>query len=529
MNRALFLLLALKARGRLRKLARSWARPAGLLSLVVGVPIVLTFYAWFAVFLWGIGSLLKPDQIRAVGPLVLASIAALHFLLRSVSPGLRFDMTEVERLFAAPLSRRALLAYRFVDGVALGAPVWVLACVALFPMMGHPVAGCAAVMLFLLFRWSVGQAVGSAAVELHRRYGTKGRLAFAAAITLVVGAVVVRFGAIWDQHRFETAVADPVVACALAPFRQFVGCFLAEGAVWAAGATGLTAAAFGAAFAYVPDFRAWAIRFAAGRRRLLERKRAGQTGGRSWTLLSPPMLPHWGGAGPLAWRQIVAFAGSPSFLFFPILATAAVLAPDLAFEDREVGRIVTVVALVIFSIGSALILPGAVRFDFRSDVQRIALLRRLPVTPVRLALAQLAVPVAVASLLGWLLCGLWWLKVPDSTEPAAWAFFLFPTYAALMIAFENFLVLLAPAAFARGGRQAQAIGQRVLLRTGQLIVLGVVGAICAAVGAAVHTITEGAWRPTLGASAAILALAAAAMVPAVAWAYRRFDVAEDRA
>jgi len=61
-----------------------------------------------------------------------------------------------------------------------------------------------------------------------------------------------------------------------------------------------------------------------------DRKRRGPSGGRAWTLLSPPMLPDWGGAGPLIWRQIVAFAGRPTILMHPLIATAAVAAPARA-------------------------------------------------------------------------------------------------------------------------------------------------------------------------------------------------------
>lgn len=523
MNRALWLLIALKGRGRLRKLARNCTKPAGLLSLVVGGPIVLVFYAWFVLFLWGIGSILKPAYIHDGGPLLLAALVALQVLRRALSPGLRFDATEIDRIFAAPVSRRALLAYRFVEGAAMSAPIWILLCVAMRPAMGHPVGGVAAVLLFLLFRWACGRLAGTVALEMHRHHGAKGLLGWAAALALLIGAVAFRFAATWDDVGFEAAVDDPAVAVALLPFRAFTDCFLADGV---AGAIGLTAAAFAGAFVYVPDFRAGAIRSAAGRRRLQEKRRAGESGGRSWTLLSPPMPPYWGGAGPMVWRQLVALCGSPAFLFFPILVVAFVLAPDFAFDDREMRRIVTIVALAIFSFVSVLMLPGAVRFDFRSDIRRIALLRRLPIGSGRLALAQLAVPVAVVSVMGWVLCALWWIKLPEGSEAFAWAAALFPPYAALMIAFENLMVLLAPAAFA-GGRQA--IGVRLLMRTGQLVVLGVVGALCAAVGAAVYEITAGDWELTLAATVPILAAAAAAMVPAVAWAYRRFDVAEDLA
>ncbi len=103
-----------------------------------------------------------------------------------------------------------------------------------------------------------------------------------------------------------------------------------------------------------------------------------------------------GGIGPLAWRQ---FLGARKYQASLIAALSVpfVLGCLPAFADvAELGRVMNIVAGLAFY--SFLLLPAAFKFDFRRDVNRMAVLKALPFPPFKTVTGQLAVPVLLTSL-----------------------------------------------------------------------------------------------------------------------------------
>ena len=102
-------------------------------------------------------------------------------------------------------------------------------------------------------------------------------------------------------------------------------------------------------------------------------------------------VPFFGGAGPLAWRQCLGFWSYKK----PMLVALGI--PFLlcclpAFSDvRGILLLANVSAAVVFY--SFLLLPTTCKFDFRRDVDRLVMLKSLPVTSTQVVLGQVAGPV----------------------------------------------------------------------------------------------------------------------------------------
>ena len=178
-------------------------------------------------------------------------------------------------------------------------------------------------------------------------------------------------------------------------------------------------------------------------------------------------------------------------------------------------------------------LTNVVPFDFRGDLDRLAVLKTLPIPTWRLALGQVLTPVLLVTALQWLVL----LMVALSGKldggwggrEALMACAVFsPVCNLLLFGLENLLFLLFPTRLASRGGPAdlQAVGRNMLFYLAKLFSLMLAGGLAAVVGLLVGVLTG---RVLAGFAAAWLtiALTAAAVVPLVAVAFDHFDVGRD--
>lgn len=102
-----------------------------------------------------------------------------------------------------------------------------------------------------------------------------------------------------------------------------------------------------------------------------------------------------GPAGAVWWRQACSArrqAWGVGVAFLPPAALALSPVPTSAHAEGAFLGVVCALAFYAF-----LLLPTALKFDFRRDLDRLGLLKTLPVRPRSLALAQLATPTLLAS------------------------------------------------------------------------------------------------------------------------------------
>ncbi|MCA9216149.1 MAG: hypothetical protein KDB27_23940 [Planctomycetales bacterium] len=112
--------------------------------------------------------------------------------------------------------------------------------------------------------------------------------------------------------------------------------------------------------------------------------------------ISIARIPWQAGLGPLAWRQALGAMNYRTSLLFS-LAIPAVLAclPVAAYDNANLILLNVVGALVFYSF---LLLPTALKFDFRRDLDRMVILKSLPLRPLAVVGGQLATPVLISTL-----------------------------------------------------------------------------------------------------------------------------------
>ncbi|MCA9078299.1 MAG: hypothetical protein KDA93_24945 [Planctomycetaceae bacterium] len=110
-----------------------------------------------------------------------------------------------------------------------------------------------------------------------------------------------------------------------------------------------------------------------------------------------PNIARLRGAGPIAWRQWLGARKYEVSLVFALGVPAALSSLPLLADSNSINTFLNVASALIFY--SFLLLPAALKFDFRRDYDRLPVLKTLPVSPLAIVVGQLAVPVLLATLL----------------------------------------------------------------------------------------------------------------------------------
>jgi hypothetical protein len=155
-----------------------------------------------------------------------------------------------------------------------------------------------------------------------------------------------------------------------------------------------------------------------------------------------PRVPWCAGIGPIAWRQAIGACGHLGGLFVA-LAAPCVLAclPLIVFDNPNMVLLNVVGSLAFYSF---LLLPAALKFDFRRDVDRIAILKSLPIRPTAVVTGQLATPILIASAYQLAVLLITALIYPVHPGLLVAAFVLLTPMNILIFSLDNLIYLLYP-------------------------------------------------------------------------------------
>jgi hypothetical protein len=542
MDRALWLLIGLRFKGWRRRFGRSLRTAKGIALTIVGLVV---FAPWMISVVTMGGAARDPgrlEQMRRFGPLFFFTYCLLTLAFSSGERALVFSPAEVDFLFPGPFRRRQILLYKIVANVGIG----VLSAAFMAAVFRHNAArfdsayvgmflGLLFLQLFAMAVALVNATVGELAFTWRRRFVLAGLLALAAAALAQVGQEALTLSPAEVLHRIEQSNAMQVI---LAPFRWFILAFTAERpwpdlARWAALGTLVDLALL--AFVLALDVQYLEASAAASAKvyAIIEKARHGgptavplKTAGKPpWSLPDPP---RWGGIGPIAWRQlttglrglgrflivlaIVGLSAASGFLFsgvpFPPEATVTVGAAIVAW--------LTFITTVAFP------------YDFRGDVDRIDVLKTLPIPSWKLAIGQLVAPVVLASLLQWGVLGCVALAAGE-LEPKLGVIAAFlPPFDTLLFGIENLMFLWFPTRLiASSPGDLQVMGRVVLLMMAKLFGLGLALGLAALLGLVAFALTGGSQAAALAAAWVGLTVIIIMLIPGLAQAFDRFDVARD--
>jgi hypothetical protein len=540
-NPGLTFLLTTALRGFFRRMGRRMRTFRGFVSTVFGVLFfIIVVGSQVMAMLTDRGG--PPEHAETVLTFsLLMMMLTVPSLVAADAPF--FWPQEVQFLFPAPLGRRELLLYQMLGRgwVQLFSGLWL-------GLMGmrmalHPVAALPAAVLAMLFLFVLTQVVGLAKVAAGERL-PRG-VAAAVKPLLTVLAVAAGF-AFWRRTQavgMGDAVAEvfasPWMRIATLPARPFGQLFasrsLAEGLAWTAVCAALVAATAAVALLAAVDFRERSLVSSAKRFERLRRMRASRTGyasarGPARRRIPVPQLAFLGPAAPIARRQMFELGRGLRTLwnlFFTAgLAFFYVMVMPVLWGEQGIHSLgVTMVVLVILF---PMLASGGFSIDFRRDLERMAYLRSLPLTPTAVAVGQvftaallialvnLVLLVLAAAMAGWRVRPEMAVAAAAGAVPLAW----------LAVTLENWLFLLFPTRTqADGVQQGSFMGKQILKMFFKTVVLGVVALAAGLVA------VGGAWLAgRAGAAAGVVLIVALACVGATALlarAYRGFDLTVD--
>lgn len=398
---ALALLLRLKLRGLVRRQWRRLRTPKGLfLSLLGGVAFLL----WIG----GLTVYTNPSKPYSApdGELRVRGFALLFVLLSLSSAltnrGLYLPKSEIERLFAAPLSRAALVRYRLVAGglrSLLGGVVLGLFGARRMPEPALAFAGILLAMQTLpvlnqLAAIALGGLEERAALAL-RRIGSLllftmlallGAVVFALATDRPLASLPIigpRLAHLVDVE--GELLANPMLARPTIVFVPWARMIAAESAgafwPWLAVCFGLHVILVELCARLPIDFRELSLATSARAAR--------------WRI---PWLFGRGPAGAIAWRKSAGLARkAKGALWVAVVALLFITIFVSLMLDGSGGD--ESLAPVMIAILGTFYLCSGLRFDFREELERMDVIRAWPLAPARVFLAMLLPEVVLVALL----------------------------------------------------------------------------------------------------------------------------------
>jgi hypothetical protein len=237
-------------------------------------------------------------------------------------------------------------------------------------------------------------------------------------------------------------------------------------------------------------------------------------------------LPRIPLCGPLVWRQCRRALRHGGSLLISMAIPALMLSPFLTSVKNPGLAFLVIVCGALFY--SFVLLPEAIKFDFRLDSDHLCQLKLLPMTPTRIVFGQLATPVLLACLFQtaiFVAAGVY-RSVDPQLIVAAVVFSLPLTV--LFVALDNLVFLLYPH---RPTQEGFAAFVRTILKfTGKSVLMALFAAaimVWAPLSAAITALTPFATSTSLVFAVGILlgvtALAGTAVAGVVS-AFGRFDV-----
>jgi hypothetical protein len=507
--RVALLLLVAGMRNRIRRQLQRMRQPKYFFATLVGI---LYFWSVFGRRLqFGVRRIQLPieaiDLVEAL-LIVLALVAVgSAWLFGTERAELRFSEAEVQFLFPAPATRRALLNYRLLKSAFrtfLSAALLTLFSAG--SITGHPFLflGGASVALFTLSLHLTGASLTRASLIEAGRFGIRRRLGTLAAALAVIGGL--SWWALkankpappesWSLQEItkwlEAIIGSPPLSWVLIPVRAPVELALARDArhflAVLPAALAVTAVHYLWVISSEVSFEEASVQAAERRAKALEARRRGRGSliklGK--TRRAPFPLSSSGHAEvALIWKNAIAAVrvSMPRLLTF-VLAMCVGLAVGLPGLKRLgvtplLGGTLAGIAAMLALIG-----PGMLRIDFRQDLPQMDILKAFPLTGRQVVRAEIVGAGVLLSVGQWILL-LAAVVIYGVTPVAgfslaramlialAWAF-AGPAIVFANLVVQNAGVLLFPSWVSLEPGQSrgiEAIGQRLLTLAGGLIFL----------------------------------------------------------
>jgi hypothetical protein len=536
MNRALWVLLRLRYRAWLRRQSQKMHTLRG--ASLAGFGAIL-LCMWILSLIAGPSVRhLEPGSLERYGALVLLGYSLVVIFVSSGGKAVSFTPAEVNFLFSGPFSRRGLLVYKIISSLALSSLSAGFMMFLLHAYTRLIVAGFLGLVLASAFLHLLSMAVSLAVITLEAHaYNGHRKFALAALFGVALLIVLQASGEAFPVSAGEfltRAEESPVLQLILEPLSWYARAFAAphvwpDLVQWSLMALAVNGALAVAVIGFDTQYLEAAS--IAGERVYARQQRI-RSAGSSVQLFAPvkgvfslPSLPWWGGLGPIAWRQLLSAIRSVKGLLLYLCFFGALLLWPFLFEKASrgitdlLGEMTPAIVIM-----ATLFISSIIAFDFRADIDRMDVLKSMPIAPYGLSFGQLVTPVILATIFQLFLVaflaavwrGLGWLALFG-------VIFIVP-FNVLLFGVDNLLFLLFPSRFIPTPGDFLLMGQQLLVSVARCFTLTLM-LILAALPAGIVYFVGGDPFALLFAAWLGLASAAAGLVWFVAQAFCRFDVA----
>src|SRR5262245_5665480 len=425
MPRALWLLFRLRLTGWFRRIVMTFGTTKGALLtifslLVVGSWLMMTCVGATVSGGEGVG-LDTLEKVNRFAPFAFLAYCALILSSSSGVP-IHFSPAEIQFLFSGPFTRRQLLTYKLVNQFLLSLIFVIFMSVGLRHIAGSILQAFVTAFLRFTFMQMFALAVSFVSATIGELAYSRTRkiilIALVLAVAWAAGKALRHDGQTGDLlDTLERIEQSQILQWIVTPFRWYVRVltvrqFWPDFVQWAGTCLAINCGMV--ALVYLLDASYLESTAVASERRyarVARMRSAGTLGAASVKAgkvrFSLPMLPWLGGAGPIAWRQLVA--GTRSYRGFAIMLIAATIGgigPAIATSSNDNGAEFLPWVLAGTGLFMSMLLGQFFAYDFRSDVDRIEVLKALPVSAWKIVAGQMITPVLLTSGFQILLVGL---------------------------------------------------------------------------------------------------------------------------
>jgi ABC-2 type transport system permease protein len=471
-------------------------------------------------------------------PLIIMALCLLFVVTSAGEKAIAFSPAEVDFLFPAPFHRRELLIYKLskaVLGIVFGALIFSLSLLVFFNSWISAYVGLMLTLaLVQLVALTTGMTVQIVAEHAYNR--TRKLILAALAVAVAVGLAQTyrqaKAQSISELVRgFLNSGAATVV---LAPFKIFSNAILADKlfpdlVYWGAAAAAIDLGFLVLLLKLDADYLESA---AAISQKIYEQLQRSKQGGgialpasQGSLKFRVPRLPWLGGAGPLAWRQILTavrtsqYAIIISLLIGVGLFIIASSVPKGGPEAEMVTPSMGIGILVYLSFIFAMQLPWA----FRGDIDHMDCLKSLPVSPLALVAGELAGGVALLWTIQLVLLAIMLATGSSPLLTSATAALLLP-FDLLMLTASNLVFLIYPVRMMPGtSADFQFVGRMMLFMLLQMLILVPSLGVPAGFGAIAFWISGFSWPAFAVTAWLVLVAELLPLLMLLAWTFIRFD------
>ena len=496
---AVFRLVVWQSRGRLRRMGQRFLLPRRLILSVLAFLLAVAWLGNAALTVW-LREPATPQMLRVLLSFGFALYAIWHVskvaFFRPEEP-LEWVPSERELLCTCPLRPRDLLGYKLASvamTTLLKAGIFTLL---LLPDLKNLPVAFTGILLAMLLLELLRLGVEMTAWGMSRRVFLAYRIAVVAALMgfgCTVAVNVAQSGLFGTGVTMDEGVMSrlgellieldaSVVGWINRPFYPLVETIVAIGslamvAMWSVTSCVMVLLSGAAIFWLFPALSRRVAEREKETSRPVELPTEGGDYMATATCRARPTQQIWplGGTGAVAWRQLMgARRHAGSLVTAMVVPAVLAVAPAFVVADPVVAFLSTSGALALYTF---LLLPTALKFDFRRDLDRLPILKGLPIPAGAMVVGQIAAPVIISTLFQAVVLA--FAAVVRSQAPLFYvgSVLVLVPMNVLVFALDNLIFLLYP-------YRMQQEGLEIFLRTmltftgkGLLFVLGL-GAISA--------------------------------------------------